>query len=241
MKETQANPIAPVPQVICRGQNSPQTKTNEKRAWNDSGGRHVVDVFLAALALLILTPFLILIAAGVLVSSGLPILFKQHRVGRGGKLFQVLKFRTMKSGKPGPSITSRGDSRITPMGRVLRKFKLDELPQLWNVFRGDMSLVGPRPEVPRFVDMSDPVWRSVLQVRPGITDPASIAFRNEEEILAKAADPIAFYENDVLPAKLALNLAYLEKRSFLLDMQVILKTARCAISPGRPNSKESRV
>src|SRR5208283_2511334 len=134
-----------------------------------------------------------------------------------------------------------GDSRITDVGRFLRKFKLDELPQLWNVLRGEMSLVGPRPEVPQFVDMNDPVWRSVLHVRPGITDPASIAFRNEEEILAQAADPIAFYKSSILPAKLALNLSYIENKSFLRDIKVIAQTARCAIFPGGQDSKERGV
>ena len=116
---------------------------------------------------------------------------------------------------------------------------MDELPQLWNVVRGEMSLVGPRPEVPEFVDMNSPVWRSVLQVRPGITDPASIAFRNEEEILGKAADPIALYESNVLPAKLALNLAYIKKKCFWSDMKVIAETVRCAIFPGRQPAKKS--
>ena len=154
----------------------------------------LADRFLAGLALCMLSPLLVAIALAVLLGSGWPVLFRQTRVGQRGKAFQLLKFRTMRNGKSGPSITARGDSRITGVGRFLRKFKLDELPQLWNVVRGEMSLVGPRPEVPEFVDMNNPVWRSVLQVRPGITDPASIAFRNEEEILAKAADPIAFYE-----------------------------------------------
>ncbi len=201
----------------------------------------LADRSLAALALCLLSPLLAAIALAVLLGSGWPVLFRQTRVGQEGKTFQLLKFRTMRSGKSGPSITARGDSRITDVGRFLRKFKLDELPQLWNVVRGEMSLVGPRPEVPQFVDMNDPVWRSVLHVRPGITDPASIAFRNEEEILAQAADPIAFYKSSILPAKLALNLSYIENKSFLRDIKVLAQTARCAIFPGGQDSKERGV
>jgi lipopolysaccharide/colanic/teichoic acid biosynthesis glycosyltransferase len=199
------------------------------------------DRFLAAFALCLLSPLLAVIALAVVVGSGWPVLFQQERVGQLGRPFQLLKFRTMRTGKSGPTITARGDSRITGVGRFLRKFKLDELPQLWNVVRGEMSLVGPRPEVPRFVDMNNPVWRSVLQVRPGITDPASIAFRNEEELLAKAADPISFYEKSVLPAKLALNLAYLDRKCFWLDIQVILRTVWCAIVPGTQGIKETGI
>jgi lipopolysaccharide/colanic/teichoic acid biosynthesis glycosyltransferase len=199
------------------------------------------DRFLAAFALCLLSPLLAVIALAVVAGSGWPVLFQQERVGQRGRPFQLLKFRTMRTGKSGPSITARGDSRITGVGRFLRKFKLDELPQLWNVVRGEMSLVGPRPEVPRFVDMNNPVWRSVLQVRPGITDPASIAFRNEEELLAKAADPISFYETSVLPAKLALNLAYLDRKCFWLDIKVILQTVWCAIVPGTQEIKETGI
>ena len=199
------------------------------------------DRFLAAFALCLLAPLLAVIALAVVAGSGWPVLFQQERVGQRGRPFQLLKFRTMRTGKSGPSITARGDLRITGVGRFLRKFKLDELPQLWNVVRGEMSLVGPRPEVPQFVDMNNPVWRSVLQVRPGITDPASIAFRNEEELLAKAADPISFYEKSVLPAKLALNLAYLDRKCFWLDIQVILRTVWCAIVPGTREIKETGI
>jgi len=200
-----------------------------------------VDRLVAATALTILSPLFAAIAVAVVAGSGLPVFFKQKRVGQSGKQFWLIKFRTMRSGKKGPSITARGDSRVTSVGRSLRKFKLDELPQLWNVVRGEMGLVGPRPEVPQFVDMNNPVWQSVLRAKPGITDPASIAFRNEEEILAEAADPIAFYENNVLPAKLALNLEYLEKKSFSRDLLVIAQTARCAILPGERQTKGNRV
>ena len=183
------------------------TEHVSKSGW----GRTLLDCSISFVALLILSPFLLVIGAAVLVETGRPIFFTQNRVGRGGKLFRLIKFRTMRQGKSGPSITTRGDSRVTTVGRFLRKFKLDELPQLWNVVRGEMSLVGPRPEVPEFVDSNNPVWVSVLQVRPGITDPASIAYRHEEQLLAKAADPIRYYQETVLPSKLALNIAYLRE------------------------------
>jgi lipopolysaccharide/colanic/teichoic acid biosynthesis glycosyltransferase len=194
--------------------------------------RHILDRSVALLGLLVLSPILLLVGLAILVESGRPIFFGQDRVGRRGKLFRILKFRTMRQGQSGPAITAGGDPRITGTGKFLRKFKLDELPQLWNVARGDMSLVGPRPEVPRFVDMNSPAWQSVLSVRPGITDPASIAYRNEESLLATAADPIRFYQESVLPAKLALNLAYLRKRSLWLDLKVIVQTVLCAVFPG---------
>jgi lipopolysaccharide/colanic/teichoic acid biosynthesis glycosyltransferase len=198
-------------------------------------GHRFLDGFLAGCGLLVLTPILALVAASIVLETGFPVLFTQDRIGRRGKPFRLKKFRTMRPGKKGTSITVSGDSRITRVGRFLRKFKLDELPQLWNVVRGDMSLVGPRPEVPEFVDFRQPVWRTVLQARPGITDPASIAYRDEETLLARAADPIAYYRESVLPAKLALNVEYLSKRTVASDFRVILQTIRCALLPGTIN------
>jgi len=213
------------------------TVSFSKAGW----GRTLLDCSVSLFALLILSPVLLAIAAAVLRETGRPILFTQSRVGRGGKLFRLFKFRTMRVGRSGPSITSGGDSRVTPVGRFLRKFKLDELPQLWNVVRCEMSLVGPRPEVPEFVDVNSPVWLSVLQARPGITDPASIAYRHEEDLLAKAADPIRYYRETVLPSKLALNVAYLRNRSLWQDLQVIARTAHCATFPGAYDTTESGV
>ncbi|MGA3294954.1 MAG: sugar transferase [Candidatus Acidiferrales bacterium] len=199
------------------------------------------DISLSFVALLALSPVLLVIAAAILLETGWPILFTQSRVGRDGRMFLLRKFRTMRVKQAGPSITARGDARITRVGRVLRKFKLDELPQLWNVIRGEMSLVGPRPEVPQFVDRSQPVWCAVLRVRPGITDPASITYRNEEELLAKASNPTDYYRETVLPAKLALNVEYLEKRSFWLDLKVIAQTVKCAVFPGEFDIKTIRI
>jgi lipopolysaccharide/colanic/teichoic acid biosynthesis glycosyltransferase len=196
-----------------------------------SASRQALDVFLSLLALGLLSPFLMAISLAILCETGRPVFFTQNRVGKDGKVFRLVKFRSMRAGAAGSSITARGDSRITRVGKILRKFKLDELPQFWNVVRGDMSIVGPRPEVPEFVDATKPIWRSVLSVRPGITDPASVAYRNEEELLAKAADRIRYYEETLLPAKLAMNVAYIEKRSLWEDVKVIARTAKCAIFP----------
>jgi lipopolysaccharide/colanic/teichoic acid biosynthesis glycosyltransferase len=198
-------------------------------------GHRLLDGFVAGCGLLVLTPILACVGASIVLETGFPILFTQDRIGRRGKPFRLKKFRTMRPGKKGTAITVSGDSRITRVGRFLRKFKLDELPQLWNVVRGDMSLVGPRPEVPEFVDFNEPMWRAVLQARPGITDPASIAYRDEETLLAGAADPIAYYRECVLPAKLALNVEYLKKRTIASDFKVILQTIRCALLPGAMN------
>jgi len=214
---------------------SPFSETACRQISEAAWGRQALDSFFALLGLIVLSPFLAAIALATVCDSGWPVFFEQTRIGRGGKPFRLLKFRTMRTGLTGPSITARGDSRITRVGRVLRKFKLDEIPQLWNVVRGEMSLVGPRPEVPEFVEMETAIWRCVLKVRPGITDPASIAYRNEEEILAKAADRIRYYREELLPAKLALNVEYLKRRSFWQDCKVILSTAKCALFPGNSN------
>jgi lipopolysaccharide/colanic/teichoic acid biosynthesis glycosyltransferase len=185
------------------------------------------------LALLVTAPALALIAASVWMESGLPILFCQTRIGRGGRPFRLLKFRTMRVGPSGLPITASGDSRITRIGGILRRYKLDELLQLWNVLRGEMALVGPRPEVPEFVDPLSPVWRIVLSVLPGVTDLATILYRNEERLLAQAPDPVGYYREQVLPRKLALNVAYLRRRSLRLDLKLIFLTVCCSLSPGR--------
>jgi lipopolysaccharide/colanic/teichoic acid biosynthesis glycosyltransferase len=200
---------------------------------NSSWSRQLVDSCLSAIALVALSPLLIVIAGSIFCETGLPILFAQPRVGRKGRLFRLLKFRTMLHETKGAALTVSGDRRVTRVGRFLREFKLDEIPQLWNVVHAEMALVGPRPEIPEFVDLNEPTWRSVLRVRPGITDPASIAYRQEEKLLAKASDPIRYYQEILLPAKLAMNLAYLQERSFWLDLKVIMRTFRCVVYPDK--------
>jgi lipopolysaccharide/colanic/teichoic acid biosynthesis glycosyltransferase len=202
----------------------------------------LLDRMCAAAALVLLLPLWFLIAVAIACDDGLPILFRQTRIGRGNVPFQLLKFRSMRLRVPGPRITAGNDPRLTRVGAFLRRFKLDELPQLWNVLKGDMSLVGPRPEIPAFVDFQDPVWQTVLQVRPGITDLASLVFRNEEEILCGQNDPESYYRNEILPAKLALNMYYLRSRSLWSDLKIILITMRYSFFPaGFHSSSVSRM
>ncbi len=159
--------------------------------WYSAGGKRVFDVIGSLMALVLFAPLFVLIAVLVWLTSPGPVLFRQQRVGRSGETFEILKFRSMRTdqGVGGPLVTSAGDRRVTRVGSVLRLTKLDELPQFWNVFRGDMSLVGPRPEVPRYVTYYTLKQRDVLCVRPGITDAASIEYRFEEELLGTQSDP----------------------------------------------------
>jgi len=191
--------------------------------------KRFVDVFFATLGLLLLTPLLIGIATIILAEDGAPVFFSQTRVGRRGQPFRIWKFRTMRACATGSAITARGDDRITRAGAVLRKYKIDELPQLFNVLKGEMSLVGPRPEVPEFVHLESPVWQRILQVRPGITDLATLIYRDEERILAASAEPVAFYRQTVLPAKLRLNEEYFPARTFARDLKLILLTVRYSL------------
>lgn len=200
----------------------------------------LADIALAGIGLMSLSPLLSAIAVAILCADGSPILFSQTRVGRNGKRFQIWKFRTMRNGVPGRIISVAGDPRVTRVGRWLRACKLDELPQLFNVLNGEMSLIGPRPEVPEYVRLNEPMWREVLRVRPGITDLATIVHRNEEQILSKYEDPVAAYRDIVLPAKLDLNLAYLRSRSLRRDLSLIFLTIRYSLLPGRFDSNHIR-
>jgi lipopolysaccharide/colanic/teichoic acid biosynthesis glycosyltransferase len=173
-----------------------------------------------------LSPFLLVIAVAVKCSSRGPVLFKQERVGRGFHPFRIYKFRTMVVDAPklGLQITAGEDPRITRVGRFLRKWKLDELPQLFNVVKGDMSLVGPRPEVPRYVEMFREDYACVLSVRPGITDPASLKYRDEAAVLAASADPEETYVREILPEKISLAKQYVAEASLRGDIALIWQT-----------------
>ncbi|MBV8502061.1 MAG: sugar transferase [Paucibacter sp.] len=189
--------------------------------------KRLFDIVCSGLGLLLLSPLLLALALWVKLDSPGPVFFRQERVGRHGRPFWIHKFRTMGAGSPGLQITVGQDARITRAGAVLRGAKLDELPQLWDVLRGAMSLVGPRPEVPRYVALYPAELRElVLSVRPGITDPASLAFRDESERLAKAADPEREYVEVVMPAKLAMAADYARHASFASDLRLILGTLR---------------
>ncbi|MFN7923985.1 MAG: sugar transferase [Bryobacteraceae bacterium] len=208
--------------------------------YRESVARNLLDRALAAAGLIATAPIGLLAAAAIVIDDPGPVFFRQKRVGRDGQPFELWKFRSMRRNNGGAQITAASDSRITRVGRLLRKFKLDELPQLWNVVRGDMSLIGPRPEVPRYVDERDPVWTRVLSVRPGITDLATLVFRNEEEILAKAEDPERLYRERVLPDKLALNLEYIGKRNLFVDCKLLWWTVRYSFAPGGFESSKIR-
>ena len=189
--------------------------------------KRLFDFIASFYGLILLTPIFVLAALWIKIDSRGPIFFRQERVGLQGALFRIHKFRTMVSDaeKKGMQITVGVDSRITAVGSILRKYKLDELPQLIDVFVGDMSLVGPRPEVPKYIDCySDDEKHDVLSVKPGITDNASIEFRNENELLASSDDPEATYINEVLPKKIALYRKYVRERSFFGDVAIIFKT-----------------
>jgi lipopolysaccharide/colanic/teichoic acid biosynthesis glycosyltransferase len=205
--------------------------TPEFIASADSWPRRAFDVAAASFGLLVSAPFLVAATFAIWLEDGWPILYRQSRVGRGGVSFILLKLRTMYGSRTGPAITSARDVRVTRVGRVLRKYKLDELPQLWNVFKGEMSLVGPRPEVPQYVDLSAPEWRAVLKWRPGITDLATLVYRNEEELLGTSNTPEKYYRERILPDKLALNIDYLQARSFSLDLKLVMLSVRHSFWP----------
>jgi len=188
--------------------------------------KRIFDFICSTLGLIILSPILIAIVIKIKTDSDGPVFFKQIRVGEKKKEFEILKFRTMvvDAEKLGRQITVGNDSRITKVGGFLRKYKLDELPQLINVFKGDMSLVGPRPEVPRYVELYNEEQRKVLEVKPGITDLASIRYRDENDLLGEAENPDDLYINTIMPDKLALNLEYINKNNVFFDIYIILKT-----------------
>lgn len=188
--------------------------------------KRAMDIVLSACALAILWPLLLLIALAIWIDDPGPVFYRQVRVGRNGKTFRIFKFRSMvmDADKKGLAITVGRDSRITRVGAVLRKTKLDELAQLLNVLFGQMSFVGPRPEVPKYVELYTPYQRQVLLVRPGITDYASIAYRNENDLLAGAPNPEAMYIKQIMPDKIELNMKYLREISPLADIRLILKT-----------------
>jgi lipopolysaccharide/colanic/teichoic acid biosynthesis glycosyltransferase/nucleoside-diphosphate-sugar epimerase len=192
------------------------------------GGKHVFDFALSLIGLIFLSPVLLVIACAVKARSRGPAFFRQTRVGRLGEPFQIVKFRTMTldAESRGAGITARCDPRITRLGRFLREYKLDELPQLWNVVRGEMSLVGPRPELPLYVERYSDWHRAVLAVRPGITGLDAIAYRDEELLLAAAVEPASCYEQAILPDKLALSLKYLRRISLLGDLKIIFASVR---------------
>ncbi|GGH01630.1 glycosyl transferase [Polaribacter pacificus] len=187
--------------------------------------KQLFDTLMSLLGLIVLLPLLIMIFFLVYIKmpGGSP-LFIQERIGKKGKLFKMIKFRTMIVDQSGSSVSIAGESRITPLGVKLRKYKIDELPALWNVLKGDMSIVGPRPDVPGYADKLDGEDRLILKLKPGITGPASLKYSNEEEILATVDNPIEYNNKIIYPDKVKINLDYYYNRTFIGDIKIIINT-----------------
>lgn len=187
--------------------------------------KYIFDRITALAGLIFLSPILLLtwILIHIKMPDG-PAIFTQKRVGKDGKLFTMYKFRSMSQHHSGSSVSVAGESRITPLGAKLRKYKMDELPELWNVLIGDMSFVGPRPDVPGYADNLKGEDREILKLRPGITGPASLKYRDEEELLAKQANPQEYNDNIIYPDKVKINLYYLHHYSFIMDLKMIIAT-----------------
>jgi lipopolysaccharide/colanic/teichoic acid biosynthesis glycosyltransferase len=199
--------------------------------------KRALDLSLSILALVVLSPLIASIAVTILVAMGPPVLFLHERIGRDGRPFLLVKFRSMRADHgTGLPITGRGDPRVTALGRFLRRTKLDELPQLLNIAAGEMSVVGPRPEVGRYVALYDAGQRQVLGVRPGLTDPAALAFQDEEGLLGKVAESEreSYYVEQVMPRKIALSLEYVRRACFTYDLRLIGRTILAVLLPGRP-------
>ncbi len=187
--------------------------------------KQVFDRVVSFVGIVALSPVLLTIA--IVIRTKMPdgpVLFRQKRVGQYGRLFTLVKFRTMKVLHDGSSVSVAGDDRVTPVGATLRRYKLDELPELWNVVVGDMSFVGPRPDVPGYADLLQGKDRDILRLKPGITGPATLKYRNEEELLAQQPDPQRYNDEVIYPDKVRINLDYLENHSLVGDIKIILKT-----------------
>lgn len=194
--------------------------------------KYLFDRVVSLLGLLVLWPVLLVVAVLVRVKMpGGPVIFTQQRVGRYGRLFTMYKFRTMTVAHGGSSISVAGESRITPLGAVLRRYKLDELPELWNVLIGDMSFVGPRPDVPGYADKLQGEDRLILNLRPGITGPASLKYANEEEILAQVADARWYNDHVIFPDKVKINIDYYYHNTFIGDIKLIFQTIFRSYTP----------
>lgn len=193
-----------------------------------------IEAAIALVGLVIVTPLIALAAIAIAVTSRGPVIFRQKRMGRKGRPFTMYKLRTMRMMNSGPQVTAGDDVRVTTAGKILRKTKLDELPELWNVLKGDMSLIGPRPEVPRYVALDDPMWRLVLEARPGITDPMTLQLRNEEALLIEVkGDRERFYLEALLPFKVQGYLNYLQARSWRSDVKVLWRTIVAVAFPNK--------
>jgi lipopolysaccharide/colanic/teichoic acid biosynthesis glycosyltransferase len=199
-----------------------------------SGIPRLLEIVISVVALAAFAPVILLAAAAIALTSRGSVIFRQQRVGQGGRTFTLYKLRTMRSSSSGPQVTSGSDQRITRIGRLLRKSKIDELPEFWNVIKGDLSLVGPRAEVPKYVNLTNPDWAFVLRSKPGITDPVTARLRNEEELLRNVEGSLElFYLNVLQPLKLRGYRDYLNARSCWTDFKVIWNTGVAILRPGK--------
>jgi len=205
--------------------------------------KRTFDFISSIIGLLAIAPLISAIGIVLRLVDGSPVFFRQSRVGRGGRDFVLYKFRTMNvaAGTEKGSFDAGSTRRVTGIGRFLRKTKLDELPQLWNTLKGDMSLVGPRPEVRKWVDIYPERWARVLTIRPGITDPASVLYRNEEDILTRSADPERTYRDEVLPHKLSLYEEYVANQTFRGDIDILLQTFGAVVGIPSINKRGSSI
>lgn len=194
--------------------------------------KRLFDLVISSILLLILSPVILLVSLFVILDTGFPVFYRGKRVGKDGRIFHILKFRSMvaDSRQQGPGITAESDYRVTRSGKFLRKWKLDELPQFFNVLRGEMSIVGPRPEDPQYVKHYSEEEKKVLTVKPGVTGVSQILFRNEEELL-DVDDPEEYYINYIMPQKLRVDLAYAQQQSLCLDLMIIAYTVLVVLLP----------
>lgn len=191
------------------------------------------EAVIAFAALILAAPLIAVIAPVIAATSRGPVFFRQGRVGQHGRMFNLYKLRTMRPSADGPQVTSRDDARITRFGSFLRRTKLDELPTLWNVLRGDLALVGPRPEVPRYVKLDDPIWQTVLAARPGLTDPVTLRLRNEDVLLSRVkTDTEKYYVDELQPTKLRGYVAYLQERNWRTDLSILCHTMAAIVVSG---------
>lgn len=202
---------------------------------NDKGYKtgipRAVEMPLALIGLIVFAPLMLISAMLIASEASGAILFRQKRIGRGGVSFEIIKFRTMTSSLSGTLVTAGNDPRVTKVGKVLRKYKLDELPELYNILTGEMSFVGPRPEVPELVDLANTDWQEILKVRPGLTDPVTLQLRNEEALLAQANDGEAFYRDYVQPFKMRGYVRYVQNKCWQTDVAILLKTLKAVLFP----------
>jgi lipopolysaccharide/colanic/teichoic acid biosynthesis glycosyltransferase len=186
--------------------------------------KRAFDFILALIGLIVLAPFMLAIAVTIKWKMSGPVFFRQQRIGQYGDVFTLVKFRTMNINSSGGTVTVEGDTRITPIGAFLRRHKLDELPELWNVLKGEMSFVGPRPDVPGYADQLKGADREMLLLKPGITSPASLKYKNEEQLLSQHENPIHYNDNVLFPDKVRINLLYQKERTMWMDVEIIVYT-----------------